>query len=145
MEDDGDGDSNGDPKKQCTLPTVLNRPSIPANKLCGLLAEYVIEDLQPLPTVVKAFMVYSNSFDSTSTPIEEPEEEREDDTLFKNFHELLTFDCKEVMMIPPRCIMSCHHIIGVQHTLLISLQAKMQINSFHLPQCLKVFIQEFLC
>lgn len=49
-ETDGDG-NNGEPKKQCTLPTVLNRHSIPANKLRSLLAEYVIEDMRPLSTV----------------------------------------------------------------------------------------------
>ena len=38
---EADDDSNSDPKRQCTLPTVLNRPSIPANKLRSLLAEYV--------------------------------------------------------------------------------------------------------
>jgi len=31
LEDDGDCNSN--PKRQCNLPTVLNRHSIPANKL----------------------------------------------------------------------------------------------------------------
>ena len=45
---------------------------------------------------VKAFAVYSDSSDSTSTPIEDPEEEREEhDTVFENVHELLTFDCEE--------------------------------------------------
>ena len=48
---EADGDGNDDPKRQCTLPAVLNRPSIPANKLRSLLAGYVIEDMQPLSTV----------------------------------------------------------------------------------------------
>ena len=40
---------------------------------------------------VKAFAVYSDSFDSVATPQEDPEEEREDDAAF----ELLTFDFEE--------------------------------------------------
>ena len=260
---EADGDGNGDPKRQCTLPAVLNRPSIPANKLHSLLAGYVIEDMQPLSTVespafrkligsicptqlpdrksftvyldtvydsmvskvketleavdivsttvdvwtahhrsylgmtahwidpqtlrrckaaiacarmtgrhtydalackieqvhssynlngkvcatitdngsnfVKAFAVYSDSSDSTSTPIEDPDEEREEH--LKMFMNCLRLIAKKqiLMTIPPRCSMSCHHIIGVQHTLSISLQAKMQINSCQLPQHLKVF------
>ena len=47
-----DGDCNdGEPKRQCTLPTMLNRHSVPVNKLQSLLAEYVIEDMWPLSTV----------------------------------------------------------------------------------------------
>lgn len=215
-----DGDcNNGEPKRQCTLPTVLNRHSIPANKLRSLLAEYVIEDMRPLSTVespafrkllgsicptqlpdrksftvyldtvydsmiskvkktletvdivsttvdvwtahhrsylgmtvhwidphtlkrckaaiacarmmgrhtydllackieqvhasygltgkvcatitdngsnfVKAFAVYSDSFDSAATPLEDVEEETEDDAAFENVDELLTFDSEE--------------------------------------------------
>ena len=46
------GDCNdGEPKRQCTLPTMLNRHSNPVNKLRSSLAEYVIEDMRPLSTV----------------------------------------------------------------------------------------------
>ena len=43
--------STGEPKKQCILPAVLNRHSIPANKSQSLLAKYIIEDMQPLSTM----------------------------------------------------------------------------------------------
>ena len=39
------------PKRQCTLPDVLTRNSIPAQKMRSLLSEYIIEDMQPLSTV----------------------------------------------------------------------------------------------
>ena len=51
LEADGDSNNNGDPKRQCTLPAMLSRYSIPPNKLQSLLAEYVIEDMRPLSTV----------------------------------------------------------------------------------------------
>ena len=41
---------------------------------------------------MKAFTVYS---DSTATPLEDVEEETEDDVVFENVDELLTFDCEE--------------------------------------------------
>ena len=43
--------STGEPKKQCTLPAVLNRRFIPTNKMQSSLAEYIIEDMWPLFTV----------------------------------------------------------------------------------------------
>ena len=49
--DTDDHDSDSDPKRQCTLPAVLNRNSISATKMRSLLSEYIIEDMQPLSTV----------------------------------------------------------------------------------------------
>ena len=65
-----DGDcSNGELKRQCTLPAVLNRHSIPASKLQSLLAEYVIEDMRPLSTVESpAFRKLLGSICSTQLP-----------------------------------------------------------------------------
>ena len=49
---DTDNYSNdSDPKRQCTLPAVLNRNSISVTKMRSLLTEYIIEDMQPLSTV----------------------------------------------------------------------------------------------
>ena len=42
---------DNEPKRQCTLPDVLTRNSIPAQKMQSLLSEYIIEDMQPLSTV----------------------------------------------------------------------------------------------
>ena len=65
-----DGDCNdGEPKRQCTLPTMLNRHSIPVDKLQSLLAEYVIEDMQPLSTVDSpAFRKFLGSICPTQLP-----------------------------------------------------------------------------
>ena len=47
---DNDDDSDNQPlKRQCTLPSMLK--DISSTKLCNALAEYVIEDMQPLTTV----------------------------------------------------------------------------------------------
>ena len=48
---DGDYDNDNDPKRQCTLPVVLNRNLISAAKMRSLLSDYIIEDMQPLSTV----------------------------------------------------------------------------------------------
>ena len=42
---------DSEPKRQCTLPDVLTRNSILAQKMRNLLSEYIIEDMQPLSTV----------------------------------------------------------------------------------------------
>ena len=61
--------NNGEPKRQCTLPTVLNRHSIPANKVQSLLAEYVIEDMRPLSTMeFPAFRKLLGSIYQTQLP-----------------------------------------------------------------------------
>jgi len=44
---------------------------------------------------VKVFTVFSDSNDSTPTPVEDPEEETEEDTTFESVDELLTVDSEE--------------------------------------------------
>jgi len=67
---ESDADLNdGGSKKQCTLPTVLNKRSISADKMRSLLAEYVIEDMRPLSTVESpAFRKLINSICPTQLP-----------------------------------------------------------------------------
>lgn len=64
-----DHDNDSDPKRQCTLPAVLNRNSISATKMRSLLSEYIIEDMQPLTTVESpAFRKLMNSICTTQLP-----------------------------------------------------------------------------
>jgi len=67
---DSDADLNdGGLKKQCTLPTVVNKHSISADKMQSLLAEYVIDDIRPLSTVeFPAFRKLINSICPTQLP-----------------------------------------------------------------------------
>ena len=61
-----DHNNDSDPKRQCTLPAVLNRNSISVTKMRSLLAEYIVEDMQPLSTVESpAFRKLINSICTT--------------------------------------------------------------------------------
>ena len=60
---------DSEPKRQCTLPDVLARNSIPAQKMRSLLSEYIIEDMQPLSTVESpSFRKLINNICSTQIP-----------------------------------------------------------------------------
>jgi len=62
-------DNDSEPKRQYTLPAVLNRNFIPAKKLQSLLSEYIIEDMQPLSTVESpAFQKLIESICTTQLP-----------------------------------------------------------------------------
>ena len=49
--DTDDHDNDSDPKRQCSLPAILNRNFISVTEMRNLLSEYIIEDMQPLSTI----------------------------------------------------------------------------------------------
>ena len=60
---------DSEPKRQCTLPDVLARNSIPAQKMRSLLSEYIMEDMQPLSTVESpSYRKLINNICSTQIP-----------------------------------------------------------------------------
>ena len=67
--DTDDHDNDSDPKRQCTLPAVLNRNPISVAKMRSLLSEYIIENMQPLsPVESPAFRKLMNSICTTQLP-----------------------------------------------------------------------------